>query len=308
MSMRKNKALAAIFALVLSPAAATVATVTLVTQPGCFLFGSPGPSAVGQGHRYASGDPTFDAFFETLHDLQVRMAEAPGEEQKIRHSLATELDADPDASATILADKTGTRAHALAAKGIGLKLETEEGDDETKAKAELHAVGAALGGDEKTFVDAVQTAVQKELELAREMKKAKKTLEQFRASMADLDAKVDATFRLGGPRKKAEVRKNLDDAQRLIPLMNARADEVHDAALATAKKLSEAVETSASAESRPAPPAEPEQTRKTKHTQRRPRPKSSGASHAPSSKPKSKPEPKPAPKPAPKPPPSDFEP
>ncbi len=280
----------------LSPAVATVATISLTATPGCFVFGSPGPSAVGQGREYKSGDPTFDAFFDALHDVQVQMAEAPDEEKAIRRALAKKLDTDADASARVLAEKTKQRAHSMAAHGIALKLETDEGDAETKAKADLHASGGAPAGADKRFVTAVEAAVQKELELARQMKKSSKLLEQLRASTAALDANIDTTFRLGGPRKKSEVRKNLDDAKLLMPMMNARADEVRDAAMETAKKLTDAVETDDGNVERPAPPAEPEPTQEPKHKQGKPAAKSKPKPAQGTAAPRPAPAPKPAPK------------
>jgi hypothetical protein len=59
-------------------------------QPAC-LFGRPGPSAVGQGQAYRSGDANFDQFFTDLHTLQVEMASAPKQEKENRIALAKKL-------------------------------------------------------------------------------------------------------------------------------------------------------------------------------------------------------------------------
>jgi hypothetical protein len=59
-------------------------------QPACML-GGRGPSAVGQGQEYRSGDANFDQFFAGLYELQVEMASAPKLEKENRLALAKKL-------------------------------------------------------------------------------------------------------------------------------------------------------------------------------------------------------------------------
>ena len=47
----------------LALAGTPVAALALAALPGCFIFGSPGPSAVGRGQQYVAGDPAYDEFF-----------------------------------------------------------------------------------------------------------------------------------------------------------------------------------------------------------------------------------------------------
>ena len=64
MSLRNLKKRAALGFAALSTGFVPASAVSLaILQPGCGIFGSPGPSAVGQGRQYQSGDPTFDQFF-----------------------------------------------------------------------------------------------------------------------------------------------------------------------------------------------------------------------------------------------------
>ena len=60
---------------------------------------------------------------------------------------------------------------------------------------------------------------------------------------------------MGGPSKKSEVRKNLDDVKKLTPLMSSRADEVSESAKTLAKKLTEAASTDDGHFDAPPPPA-----------------------------------------------------
>jgi hypothetical protein len=89
-------------------------------QPAC-LFGRPGPSAVGQGQEYQSGDPTFDQFFANLHEVQVEMASAPKQEKEHRIALAKTLgleleeEAPPPAAAPPAATPAATPAAPAAA-------------------------------------------------------------------------------------------------------------------------------------------------------------------------------------------------
>ncbi|HMR75214.1 MAG TPA: hypothetical protein PKD61_08880, partial [Polyangiaceae bacterium] len=108
--------------LSLAIAASPLGLVAVASTPGC-LFGSGGPSAVGQGKQYQSGDPTFDEYFQSLYDLQVELAKAPSDEKEIRRELAKQLKGDPDASATLLAKRAEKRAKELATAGTGLKAE-----------------------------------------------------------------------------------------------------------------------------------------------------------------------------------------
>jgi hypothetical protein len=74
----------------LGPVMLPVALSLALLQPGC-MFGGGGPSAVGQGQQYRSGDATFDQFFSELHELQVELAKAPADEKENRIALAKKL-------------------------------------------------------------------------------------------------------------------------------------------------------------------------------------------------------------------------
>src|SRR5262245_64622390 len=92
-------------AVVLSLGLVTVAA----TQPGCFVLGSPGPSKVSQGQRYAAGEPTYDEFFGGFYDLQVELAQAPSSEKQLREKLAKKVKLEEGASASMLGKKVGKR-------------------------------------------------------------------------------------------------------------------------------------------------------------------------------------------------------
>ena len=124
-----------------------------------------------------------------------------------------------------------------------------------------------------------------------------------------LDQQVDAAFRLGGPSKKSEVRKNLNDARTLMPLMGGRADEVIESARTTVKKLEEAMHTDDGSFNKPPPPPPPPET-PPENGEDGPDKPHTDKPHTDKPKPHTdKPKPPPSTPPTPpKPPPSDFEP
>src|SRR5690349_469945 len=98
-----SRALFSSISLVTPATPVALAALTL-SATGC--LGSKGPSAVGQGQKYTSGDPTFDEFFTQLYDFQIEMGKAPESEKQVRKDLATALKMDDDgASAAMLSKK-----------------------------------------------------------------------------------------------------------------------------------------------------------------------------------------------------------
>jgi len=277
-----------------------------VTESGCFVLGSPGPSAVSQGQQYQSGDPTYDQFFQQLYDLQVELAKAPDEEKNIRAELASSAKLDEGVSATLLSKKIGKRAEELEAAGTGLKLEIEGLDPGEDPKSSLSVKGKELEGDAKVVMRAVESAALSSLKLTARMRKTKKVIEQLNAQALALEASIKTAFRKGGPSKQAEVKKNLEDAKKLLPLMEARADEVGESARTTAKKLAEAVATDKGQFDAPPPPPEPPPSEEPPEEEKK-GDKKKGDKKKPAGDAKP-PVDKPTPPPADKPPPSDFEP
>jgi hypothetical protein len=278
-----------------------------VSQQGCFVFGSPGPSMVGQGTKYQSGDPNFDQFFTSLYDLQIEMSKAPAQEKEIRQDIAKLTKSDPDASATLLGKKVEKKAKELAEAGTGLALEVEGLEGEGAPSVKIVVEGKELSGDDKSYVDDVEKAAKAEAKLLGRMRDITRELEQMRATSVALDQQVDASFRKGGPSKKAEVRKNLEDARTLMPLMAARAQETSDAAKAALKKLSEAMNTKGAYKKEEAPPPPPPEEETTPEEPGKPKPPAGSGTKPPAGS-GTKPPTGSGTKPPPPPPPPDFEP
>jgi hypothetical protein len=110
-------------------------------QVGC--LGQRGPSEVAQGHRYESGDPTYDQFFQAVHELQVEMGKAPGAEAELRVELGKTLgvkveDDEEDVAPTKPAAATTTPDDAAD--------DAPSATDPYKQQLEQAAINAVPGG------------------------------------------------------------------------------------------------------------------------------------------------------------------
>ncbi|MBK7584051.1 MAG: hypothetical protein IPI67_28120 [Myxococcales bacterium] len=88
--MKIRKSLEKILTISALPLLFALATV----ETGC--LGHSGPSEIAQGQRYQSGDPTYDQFFEAVHELSLQMSTAPQAEGRLRMALGKELGVEPE--------------------------------------------------------------------------------------------------------------------------------------------------------------------------------------------------------------------
>lgn len=192
--------------------------------PAC-LFGSPGPSKVGQGQQYFSEEPSYDRFFASLYDAQVALGKAPDAEAQARGRIAQALALEVGASASVVGKALEKRVEALGKKGTVLQVRADNLDGDAPSVTAT-VTGTPAGPKDKSLVDAVTQAGPALAGLIVTSRKTAPKLDELETQARALEPGVDVTFRKGGARKKAEVRKNLDDALRLIPLMRIRAAEV----------------------------------------------------------------------------------
>jgi len=111
------------------------------TQVGC--LGQRGPSEVAQGHRYESGDPTYDQFFEAVHELQVELAKAPGAEAKLRLELGDTLGLKVEDDEE---DAASARPAAVATNADDAADSAPSATDPYKQQLEQAAINAVPGG------------------------------------------------------------------------------------------------------------------------------------------------------------------
>jgi hypothetical protein len=199
--------------------------VTLTCISGCSLLGSNGPSEVARGEYYAAGKPEFDSFFIALHEKQVNLLGAPREPAEARKNLTQIMGLSADASDSSLKDRLNQELKKLASQGLRVRLEVPDPSPTLDASATLYASDGANAAPLRT------TLTQEATRLVRSrnrMLAGKAELEKLNVTGITLEGSVDQAFRVDGPWKRDEVRKNLGDGQKLITLMQARAQEVID--------------------------------------------------------------------------------
>jgi len=202
--------------------ATALAVVVSSLAAGCALRSKP--SNVANGEMYQPGDPTYDEFFKSLYAVQLTMGEAPGREERVRVSVANLVAAPPTASPEDLSAALDKRLDAFGKTGVSVKVSVTglDGDDPT---AHVVKSGAPTGADAEALTS-LEDAVRDAVALLLDLRHSKPELERLKEALPPLDPKVDTAFKDASSRKRREIRDNLTDAGKLIPLMVAREAEV----------------------------------------------------------------------------------
>lgn len=240
---------------------------------GCML-GGRGPSAVAQGTQFTSGNPTYDEFFTELYEIQVDLGKAQDATRGVRAPLAEAVGAEEDASLVLIAKKVRKKTEKLAEDGTGLELKLPDEDDED-SKLSVTVVGKDPDEESAKLVKTIETTAKKLQKLIAKMKRYKKQLEEMPAKISALRVEIDTAFRTSMS-KKSEVKKNLDDAEKLIPLMLQRATQTAKDAETGLSKLADATTT----RERVKPEGPPEGGTPPADDGSKPKPKPSGSSTA----------------------------
>lgn len=235
---------------------------------GCSIFSPQGPTDVARGEYYSAGKPAFDSFFIALHDLQVELLAAPAEPQQARQSLAQAVGLSADASEESLSSRLRQELKKLESQGLRVRLEVPD-SPAADASATLHTSESGAASPLRAKLPEQATRL---VRSRNRMQQTRAQLDKLRVTGIGLEANIDAEFRTDGPWKRDEVRRNLADGQKLITLMQARAQEVEDqdkklltllaAAVTTDPNLGKAVAYT--------PPPVEEPTRPAKRTPARP--------------------------------------
>lgn len=204
---------------------ASVLALALALLGGCNVLAPKGPSDVARGEYYAAGKPEFDAFFIELHQKQVALLAAPNDPSEARRNLTQALGLTPDASDDTLSERLSQELKKLASLGLRLRLYVPE------ASSKLDASAALFSSENSTATPLRTLLPQEGTRLVRSRNRllaAKAELEKLRVSGITLEGSVGSAFRTEGPWKRDEVEKNLSDGQKVITLMQARAQDVID--------------------------------------------------------------------------------
>lgn len=193
---------------------------------GCSLLAPQGPTEVARGEYYAAGKPAYDSFFIQLHELQVQLLSAPDEPQLARSNLTQAVGLPAVASDESLGSRLRDELKKLEAQGLRARLDVPD--------SQAADASATLYTNEHPAPSALRTKVPEEatrlVRSRNRMQQTRNQLDKLRVTGIQLEANIDRDFRVEGPWKRDEVRRNLGDGQKLITLMQARAQEVQDSA------------------------------------------------------------------------------
>ncbi|MFZ5891732.1 MAG: hypothetical protein ACOY0T_11815 [Myxococcota bacterium] len=194
--------------------------------PACAaLFGS-GPTEVAQGRYYSVGNAEFDAFFVSVYRQQLAMARAPEELRSARHELTEALVLGESAQNAEIAEKLRLALNALSQRGarvhFEVRLPTPPDPEHSMA---LITATPNPEGKERNLLSTVEASLTRLLRLAAGMHQSSTELATLRAEVPQLQAKVDRALFEQGPRKRERTLRNLEDAERVMVLMQARAEE-----------------------------------------------------------------------------------
>ncbi len=239
---------------------------TLVLALALASCGPRGPTAVARGEYYSAGKPEFDSFFIELHRLQVELLTANDEPRGARQSLTVAAGLGPEASDESLKARLEQELQKLAAQGLRVRLEVPEASSALDASATLHTSESANRSPWRATLPRDATRL---VRSRNRMVATREQLDRLRVVGIQLEGHVEPTFRVEGPWKKSEVTKNLEDGQKLITLMSARAQEVEKQTAALLTLLAQVASTDPRLGARTALPA-PEPPPATAKTGRRP--------------------------------------
>jgi len=211
---------------------------------GCALFGSPSESTVAQGKYYSSGNAYYDQFFVDLYLLQVGMAEAPKLPEAERQRMIQLLQLEPQATPALIEQRLHEEATSLSRAGVHLRLDqSSPSDDPETAHTTIRSNARPKEDPAAALLASVETASTNLLRFLLRLKQKEQRLARLELQTIRLDADVDSTFSQAPVGKPSEVKKNLADAHKLIPLMRERAVAVRASAEQLLAALTHGVDT-----------------------------------------------------------------
>lgn len=197
----------------------------LALLSACNAFGPKGPTEVARGEYYSAGRPEYDSFFIVLYEKQVQLLSAPQDSKDARAELTQALALTPDASDDSLKERLGQELKKLQNQGLRLRLDVPEPSQTLDASATLFASETTTSSPLRDTLPHVATRL---VRSRNRMLATKAELEKLRVMGITLEGSVEQAFRTQGPWKRDEVRKNLGDGQKVITLMQSRAQDVAD--------------------------------------------------------------------------------
>ena len=252
----------------------------LLMASSCML---DGPSRVGQGRLYTSGNPTYDAFFRDVHTQQVDAASWGDDKMRTHHALVSVLELTPDAPDVTIVQATHESSSKGAKQPGSVRLDT----DGTTA----HVVASGGAGDGPLF-HAIEDSAHLELERAKRLRSMEPKLDALGKQGGDLEGRVKADFLKYGETKANEVANELVASMDVVTHLKSRAESEARASEDFVADLGRALETAS--EEKVA--REPHHGRRHEHDEAataaaKPAAAANAADHAPAEKPAKAPPP-----------------
>jgi hypothetical protein len=175
-----------------------------------------GESRLAQGQLYASGDPTYDAFFRDVHQQQVDEASWGDDKKGAHKSLVATLDLTPDAPEVTIIQVTHESSSKIARQPASVRLEI----DGTTA----HVTASGGTGDSGALFRAIEDTAHLELERAKRLRGVEPKLDALTKQGAELETHVKADFSKFGGGKGNDVANELTSAHEILTKLKARAE------------------------------------------------------------------------------------
>jgi len=179
-----------------------------------------------------------------LYLLQVDMAEAPKLPEAELQSLTQLLQLEPKATPAMVELSLHEQALKLSHAGIHLRL------DQTLVLGHPEAAATVIRSNARpkenptaALLSSVETSSTNLLRWQLTMKQKEEALTRLELMTIRLDAGVDRAFSQAPIGKPSEVKQNLADAQKLIPLMRARAERSRESAEQLLAALTHGIDT-----------------------------------------------------------------
>jgi len=302
-----------------------------IATGGCKLFegkGAAGETRVGEGKLYQSDNPTYDEFFQGVHDLQTHTKEAVEEESQARAPIEQALgtrNTTPEHLGELLRGRLKSKNHEgtpVRIMVIGLDP-PKEGDKpkNVEVTVSIPDEAAIIGTSQHDLVRSLEDSAKSEAEVASKYGAASAKARGLLTRLGKLSTSVDRDFTTSARRE--EVWQELRASKPILSSVADRAEKASGTARSFLKAMADALPLSgepvaaAPVEERSFADKAPSKAPPKKNGATAPAPAKPAAANlppkpkpAPAAKPPSEapaPRPEPPPKPA-KPPSEDFNP
>ncbi len=198
---------------------------TASSLAGCALGSGSGASTVAQGQRYESGNADYDAFFRRVHRLQLEVGRAPQELSEAQNSLRSSVIVGENMTAETLALQVKLELDRLARRGVPVRVTLRAGEPTTTSARAVFAPQTAPRPADAQLLTQLEGGVSRHLVLVGSMRKARDELDALCSDALRLEGRLNSTFSAGLGGRRGTVLENLRDAERVLALMRAQADE-----------------------------------------------------------------------------------